>query len=38
MVEEFGITVSIARKIINECDEEQILRNLDYTEQQYRKP
>jgi hypothetical protein len=37
MIEEFGITKNIASKIINQYDDEQILRNLDYTEQQYRK-
>jgi hypothetical protein len=37
MVEEFGITVNIAKKIISQYDDEHILRNLNYTEQQYRK-
>ena len=37
MVEEFGITSNMARKIIETYDENQILRNLDYTEQQFRK-
>jgi hypothetical protein len=37
MVDEFGITTNIATKIINQYDEEMILRNLNYTEQQYRK-
>jgi hypothetical protein len=37
MVEVFGITTNMARKIIDTYDEEQILRNLDYTEQQFRK-
>ena len=37
MVDEFGITTNIARKIINQYDDEMILRNLNYTEQQYRK-
>ena len=37
MVEEFGITTNIASKMINQYDEELILRNLNYTEQQYRK-
>jgi hypothetical protein len=37
MVDEFGITINIARKIINQYDDEMILRNLNYTEQQYRK-
>lgn len=37
MVDDFGITTNIARKIINQYDDEMILRNLNYTEQQYRK-
>lgn len=37
MVEEFGITTNITKKIISQYDEEHILRNLDYTEKQYRK-
>lgn len=37
MVEVFGITTNMARKIIDAYDDEQILRNLDYTEQQFRK-
>jgi hypothetical protein len=37
MVEVFGITTNMARKIIDTYDDEQILRNLDYTEQQFRK-
>jgi len=37
MVEVFGITSNMARKIIENYDDEQILRNLDYTEQQFRK-
>ncbi|PPD43748.1 MAG: hypothetical protein CTY16_12470 [Methylobacter sp.] len=37
MIEEFGITANIAKKIILEFDEDNIRRNLDYTEQQYRK-
>ena len=37
MIEEFGITANIASKIIDQYDEEHILSNLEYTEQQYRK-
>jgi hypothetical protein len=37
MVEVFGITTNMARKLIDNYEDEQILRNLDYTEQQYRK-
>ncbi|MGZ5490049.1 MAG: replication initiation protein [Nitrososphaeraceae archaeon] len=37
MVDEFGITVNIAKKIIEQYDKNIIHRNLDYTEQQYRK-
>lgn len=37
MVDVFGITTNMARKIIDNYDDEQILRNLDYTEQQFRK-
>jgi hypothetical protein len=37
MVDEFGITTNIAKKFINQYDDELILRNLNYTEQQYRK-
>lgn len=37
MVEVFGITENMARKIMDRFDEGQILRNLDYTEQQFRK-
>lgn len=37
MVEVFGITSNMARKIIDNYNDEQILRNLDYTEQQFRK-
>jgi aminopeptidase N len=37
MVEVFGITTNMARKIINTYEDDQILRNLDYTEQQFRK-
>ncbi len=37
MVEVFGITTNMARKIIDTYDDEQILRNLDYTEQRFRK-
>jgi|GEM_PF-7040516 len=37
MVEEFGITTHVAHSIIDQYDDEIILRNLEYTEQQYRK-
>jgi hypothetical protein len=37
MVDVFGITINVARKIIETYDNEHILRNLDYTEQQFRK-
>ncbi len=37
MVEVFGITGNVANKIINTYDNEHILRNLDYTEQQFKK-
>lgn len=37
MVDVFGITVNVAKKIIDTYDNEHILRNLDYTEQQFRK-
>lgn len=37
MVDVFGITANIASKIIDTYDNEHILRNLDYTEQQFRK-
>ncbi len=37
MVEEFGIITNIAKNLIGQYDDEIILRNLDYTEQQYRK-
>ena len=37
MIEEFGVTANIASKIIEQYDEEQIFRNLEYTEAQYRK-
>jgi hypothetical protein len=37
MVEEFGITTNIATKLFNQYDEDHIQRNLEYTEQQYRK-
>lgn len=37
MVEVFGITANMAQKIIETYDSEHILRNLDYTEQQFRK-
>jgi hypothetical protein len=37
MVEVFGISVNVARKIISTYDNEHIVRNLDYTEQQFKK-
>lgn len=37
MVEEFGITTNVATKLIDQYDEDHIRRNLEYTEQQYRK-
>jgi hypothetical protein len=37
MVEVFGISTNMAKKIIDNYDDDQILRNLDYTEQQYRR-
>lgn len=37
MTEEFGITTNIAVNLIGQYDDGTILRNLDYTEQQYRK-
>lgn len=37
MVEVFGISANVARKIISTYDNEHILRNLDYTEQQFKK-
>lgn len=37
MIEVFGITANMARKIMDTYADEQILRNLDYTEQQFRK-
>lgn len=37
MVEVFGITSNVAKRIIDTYDNEHILRNLDYTEQQFRK-
>jgi hypothetical protein len=37
MIEEFGVTPNIASKIVEQYDEDQILRNLEYTEVQYRK-
>lgn len=37
MIDEFGITSNVAGNIIEQFDEEHIFRNLEYTEQQYRK-
>jgi Initiator Replication protein len=37
MIEVFGITGNVAKKFIDTYDNEHILRNLDYTEQQLRK-
>ncbi len=37
MVDVFGISINVAKKIIDTYDNEHILRNLDYTEQQFRK-
>jgi hypothetical protein len=37
MVEVFGISANVARKIISTYDNEHIVRNLDYTEQQFKK-
>lgn len=37
MVEMFGISANVAQKIISTYDNEHIVRNLDYTEQQFKK-
>jgi len=37
MVDVFGITSNVARLMLEKYDDERISRNLEYTEQQYRK-
>jgi hypothetical protein len=37
MVDVFGVTSNIARLMLEKYDDERISRNLEYTEQQYRK-
>ena len=37
MVEVFGISANVAQKIISTYDNDHIMRNLDYTEQQFKK-
>jgi plasmid replication initiation protein len=37
MIGDFGVTTHIAGRIIDQYDAEQIVRNLEYTEQQYRR-
>ncbi|MDD5581326.1 MAG: replication initiation protein [Methylobacter sp.] len=37
MVDVFGITTNVARLMLEKYDDERISRNLEYTEQQYRK-
>jgi hypothetical protein len=37
MIDVFGISANVARKMLSTYDNEHIMRNLDYTEQQFKK-